>query len=134
MIIRSNDWFFYASYSYLNATYRSAITLGCAGWRSNGRRQRQYQRRTGRHNLFDACAARKVGLDYNVTSALKIGSDALIVSGQYYGGDEANLDPKLPGYTTVNLHASYQLTRDIQFYGLIDNALGSSLLHLRHIL
>ena len=66
----------------------------------------------------------KAGLDYNLTPAFKLGLDALIVSGQYYGGDAANLDPKLPGYTNVNLHASYQVTRNIQFYGLVDNLLG----------
>jgi iron complex outermembrane receptor protein len=114
---------FYASASYLNATYRSAITLAAPNGDPTADANGNISVAPG--NTISSMPAQraKVGLDYNLTSAIKIRADAVIISGQYYGGDEANLDPKLPGYTTVNLHASYQLTRSIQFYGLVDNVL-----------
>lgn len=63
----------------------------------------------------------KAGIEYAVTDAWKIGGDALWVSSQYYVGDEANLEAKLPGYAVLNLHTSYQLTKNLQIYGKVDN-------------
>jgi iron complex outermembrane receptor protein len=44
-----------------------------------------------------------------------------IVGSRYFVGDDANQNPKLPGYWFVNLHASYQLTKEVQIFGLINN-------------
>jgi iron complex outermembrane receptor protein len=46
----------------------------------------------------------------------------VVVGSSYLVGDNANQNPKLPGYWTVNLHASYQLTKEVQIFGLINNA------------
>jgi iron complex outermembrane receptor protein len=63
----------------------------------------------------------KFGMDYWITDAFKVGGDALFVSDQYFVGDDNNLAPRLPSYTVFNLHASYQVTKNIQFYGRVDN-------------
>jgi outer membrane receptor protein involved in Fe transport len=63
----------------------------------------------------------KFGMDYWITDAFKVGGDALFVSDQFFVGDDNNLAPRLPSYTVFNLHASYQVTKNIQFYGRIDN-------------
>ena len=65
----------------------------------------------------------KVGIDYSVTDALKVGGDALFVGSQYFVGDESNQAAKLPGYSVFNLHASYQINKTLQIYGRIDNIL-----------
>jgi outer membrane receptor protein involved in Fe transport len=119
----SNDWLFYVSYSYLSATYRSALTLAAPGGDPTADVNGNISVVPGDAISSIPPQRVKAGLDYNITDAFKIGSDILYVSGEYYGGDEANLDPKLPGYTTVNLHASYQLTKSLQLYGLVDNIL-----------
>jgi iron complex outermembrane receptor protein len=62
-----------------------------------------------------------VGLDYDITGKWTLGGDLMYVSGQYYGGDESNQNPQLPGYATVDLHTSYQVSEHFQVYGLIDN-------------
>lgn len=36
-------------------------------------------------------------------------------------GDEGNQTPPLAGYTVVNIHSSYDITKNIQLYGLVDN-------------
>ena len=36
-------------------------------------------------------------------------------------GDEANLNEPLAGYTVVNIHSSYDITKNIQIYGLVNN-------------
>jgi len=63
----------------------------------------------------------KAGFDYSITDAFKVGGDALFVSSQYYAGDGSNQAPKLPSYTVFNAHASYQVDKNVQVYGRIDN-------------
>lgn len=63
----------------------------------------------------------KVGFDYSVTDAFKVGGDALFVGSQYFVGDESNQAPRLPSYAVFNLRASYQIDKTVQIYGRIDN-------------
>lgn len=63
----------------------------------------------------------KFGAEYSFTPKLKAGTDILIVGSQYYIGDNSNLNPQLPLYWTANLHASYQITDNIQIFGLVNN-------------
>jgi outer membrane receptor protein involved in Fe transport len=63
----------------------------------------------------------KVGVDYAITDVWKVGGNALFVSSQYLVGDESNQYAKLPSYTVFNLHTSYQVTKNFQLYGKIDN-------------
>ncbi|VTZ51446.1 TonB-dependent receptor [Methylocella tundrae] len=63
----------------------------------------------------------KFGGEYAFTPKFKAGTDILIVGSQYYIGDNSNLNPQLPLYWTANIHASYQLTDNIQIFGLVNN-------------
>ena len=63
----------------------------------------------------------KFGAEYSFTPKFKAGTDILIVGSQYLIGDNSNLNPQLPLYWTVNIHASYQLTDNIQIFGLVNN-------------
>src|SRR5258707_4007069 len=63
----------------------------------------------------------KGGVDYWVTPELKLGTDVIWVSSQWFVGDDANQNPKLADYWVANLHGSYQLTKEWQIYGFINN-------------
>ena len=63
----------------------------------------------------------KGGVDYFVTPLLKLGTDVIWVSSQWYVGDDANQNVKLADYWVANLHGSYQLTKEWQIYGVINN-------------
>ena len=63
----------------------------------------------------------KLGIDYAITDAFKVGADTLFVSSQYFVGDESNQAQKLPSYATFNVHTSYQINKTFQIYGRIDN-------------
>src|SRR3984893_5776093 len=63
----------------------------------------------------------KFGGDIVVTPKFKLGADVLVAGAQYFVGDDANQNPKLPLYWVANLHASYQLDEHVQFFGLINN-------------
>jgi outer membrane receptor protein involved in Fe transport len=64
----------------------------------------------------------KFGADYKVTDFWTVGGNALAASGQYLVGDESNQNPQTPPYFVLNLHSSYQLTKNVQLFVEIDNA------------
>lgn len=67
----------------------------------------------------------KAGFDYFVTPQWKVGADVVGASGQYLLGDEANHLPKTEAYARVDMHTSYDVTENIQFYGFVNNVFDS---------
>ncbi len=64
----------------------------------------------------------KAGADYALTPQWRIGADVVYSSGPWMRGDEINRFGTLSPYALVNLRTSYQLTPNVQIYGLIENA------------
>lgn len=117
---RGGPWFAYANYSLVDATYQfdgdlpsphnpSADAEGnvhvTPGKRIPGIPQHRF----------------KAGLDYRLTPAWKVGADVNVVGNQYYVGDDANQNDKLPAYWVANLRSSYQLSKEIELFGLVNN-------------
>ncbi|WP_375408038.1 TonB-dependent receptor [uncultured Methylobacterium sp.] len=67
----------------------------------------------------------KVGFDYAITPLWRFGANLQAFSSSYYRGDESNLNPKLPAYYTVNLNTTYQVTPNLQVFGLVTNLLNN---------
>ncbi len=63
----------------------------------------------------------KAGADYWVTDAWRVGADIVAVSDQIFFGDEGNDNAPLPGYAKVDIRTSYNVTENIQIYGMVDN-------------
>jgi iron complex outermembrane receptor protein len=117
---RNAHWLVYANYSYTDATYQftgllaspnnpladaDGNVLVTPGDRIPGIPQHQF----------------KAGAEYAATPAWKLGADLIVVGSQYYVGDDSNLNEKLPAYWVVNLHTSYQVTKEISVFGLVTN-------------
>ena len=68
----------------------------------------------------------KLGVDYKLTDAWTVGGAGIYASGQYLFGDEANLTPQTPPYFVLNLHSSYQLTKNLQVFALLQNAFNAT--------
>jgi outer membrane receptor protein involved in Fe transport len=45
------------------------------------------------------------------------------VGSQYLIHDDSNQFAKVPAYATLNLHTSYQLTPNVELFGMINNVL-----------
>ncbi|KJC39891.1 TonB-dependent receptor [Bradyrhizobium sp. LTSP857] len=117
--LKSNVVQFHASYAFVDARFLDALQVGSNSPFADGDSNIQISPgnqipNVPRHRI-------KAGIEYAVTDAWKVGGDALWVSSQYYVGDESNQAPKLPGYAVFNLHTSYQVTKNLQFYGKVDN-------------
>jgi iron complex outermembrane receptor protein len=63
----------------------------------------------------------KLSAEYQITDAWKLGGDLLVFGSQYLIHDDSNQNPKVPPYWVVNLHSSYQVTKNVEVFGLIQN-------------
>jgi iron complex outermembrane recepter protein len=63
----------------------------------------------------------KVGVDYAVTDRWHVGADMVAASGQVIFGNENGALPQVPGYAIFGLHTSYQVAKQVQIYGLVQN-------------
>jgi iron complex outermembrane recepter protein len=68
----------------------------------------------------------KLGMQYKVTDKWTVGATGIAASGQYLFGDEANLTPKVPAYFVMNLNTSYQVTKNVQAFALVQNAFNAT--------
>jgi hypothetical protein len=58
-----------------------------------------------------------------------VGADMVAASGQVIFGNENGPFPQLHGYAIFGVHTSYQIGKQLQVYGLIQNIFRSALLH-----
>ena len=63
----------------------------------------------------------KAGVDYAVTDKWRVGADMVAASGQVLFGNENGALPQVPGYAVFGLHTSYQVAKQVQIYGLVQN-------------
>jgi iron complex outermembrane recepter protein len=119
---RQDRWNAYANYTFVDATYRSAMTLQSPNSPfadDNG----NIFVTPGDHIPGIPAHRFKAGVEYAVTDAWKIGADLNVVGSQFLIHDDTNQSPKVPAYAVLNLHTSYQLTPNVEVFGLINNAL-----------
>ena len=113
-------WNFYANYAYIDARYEFAAKFASPN--------NPFANKNG--NIFVTpgdvipgipSQLGKLGFEYHITPRLIFGGDTILVGSQYYVGDDANQNPKLPFYNVLNFHASYQITNTIQIFGIANN-------------
>lgn len=109
----------YASYTLVDARFLDALLVGSNSPFADG--DGNIQILPG--NVIPSIPRHRVklGIDYAVTDAFKVGGDALYVSSQYFASDGSNQAPQLPSYAVFNAHASYQINKTFQVYGRVDN-------------
>src|ERR1700753_1808734 len=116
------------NYTFVDATYQSAITLFSpnnpnALTDPNNDDVQFVNVRPGDHIPGIPAVRFKAGAEYAVTDKWKVGADLNVVGSQYLIHDDSNQFAKVPAYAALNLHTSYQLTPNVQLFGLINNAL-----------
>ena len=118
--VKSDKWQLNASYTFIDARFLDALTLSSPNSPfadTNG----NIQVMPGNQLPSVPRNRLKAGVEYSVTDAFKVGGDALFVDSQYFAGDDSNQFMKLPAYAVFNLHASYQVTKQIQLYARANN-------------
>lgn len=118
--LKTKRWDAYIAYSYINATYQSGFTEASGNnpaADANGNITIQPGDRLPGIPMHQV----KFGGNYKLTESWTVGATAIYASGSYLFGDEANLTPPVPGYFTMNLSTSYQVTDHIELFAWIEN-------------
>ena len=108
------------NYTLLDATYRTPFVASSPNNPSadeNGQIQVQKRDRLPgipKHQL-------KVAADWEVIKGLTLGANMIFNSGQYFRGDEANLNAPLREYAVFNLHGEYRFNPHVALFTRIDN-------------
>ncbi len=117
---KSDRWFVFGDYALLDATFRSTITLS-SPFNPFAAADGTITIHPGdrlpslpRHRF-------KLGADYKITPQWTLGGTLVVAGGQFLRGDEANLNPQLPGYAIVTLHSSYALGEHAEIFALVQN-------------
>ena len=113
-------WNVYANYTYVDATFESALTLSSPNNPYADANGNIYVV-PGDHLAGIPDYRLKAGFDYQITDPWKFGADLNVVGSQWLVGDESNQNPKVPAYWTVNLHSSYQLSKHVELFALMKN-------------
>jgi len=115
--LKSNPWNVYANYTFVDATFQTAMTLPSPNNPAVGAGNVT----PGDHIPSTPQHRFKAGIEYAVTDAWKIGIDVNAVGSQYLIHDEANQNPKVPPYAVVNLHGSYQVNKNVEVFAIVQN-------------
>jgi iron complex outermembrane recepter protein len=110
----------YLQYSYLNATFRSAFLEPSPAnpFRdANG----DIQVNVGDELPLIPKSRVKLGADVALLPHWSVGGTVSYIGPSFYRGDEANLNPQLPGYTVASLRTSYQFGKHLQVFANIQN-------------
>jgi iron complex outermembrane receptor protein len=113
-------WSAYANYTYIDAVYLSTFEEPSPNnplADANG----QIRITNGAPIAGIPKNTLKVGFDYSVTPNWKVGADMVAASGQVLVGNENGALPQVPGYAVFGVHTSYQIGKQLQIYGLIQN-------------
>ena len=118
--IKSGPWSTLVSYSFIDATYRFTGNIASPN-NPTADADGNIQITPGKNIPGIPQHQFKARVDYAMTPAWTLGGNLVAVGSQYYVGDDANQNEKLPGYVVVNLHTSYQVTKQLQVFGLVNN-------------
>ncbi|MEC5404535.1 TonB-dependent receptor [Paraburkholderia sp. MPAMCS5] len=113
-----------ASYSYIDATYRSNWTENSPS-NSSADASGNIHVKPGDHLPGIPANTVKLQLDYAATAKWKVGANLTWRGGIYAQGDENNQDVngKIAGYLLIDLDTSYQVTRQLQVFASVTNLL-----------
>jgi iron complex outermembrane receptor protein len=117
---QSSHWLIYANYAFIDATYQFTGDIASPN-NPSADADGNIHVTPGKRLPMIPRHQFKIGADYAVTPAWKVGADLAVVGSQVYVGDDANQNERLPAYWAVNLHTSYQLRKDLQVFGVVNN-------------
>ncbi|HKW94570.1 MAG TPA: TonB-dependent receptor [Methylomirabilota bacterium] len=110
-----NRLHYYLAYALVQATYETDVTLASVT-QADGVTVKRGDTIPGvpLHNI-------KLGGEVAVLPNFWVGADVVSVSGSYLRGDDGNHQPKVPGYTVLNLSLRYSPVKHVEVWGRVDN-------------
>lgn len=124
MNYRDESWSAYMNYALVDATFESAFLMPSP---NNPMADANGNIRVKPGDRLPAIPAHQVkfGADYRITEEWSVGGTLIFMSDRNYRGDEANLNPRLPGYEVATLHSTYRLTPHVELFAAVQNLFDS---------
>jgi len=118
--LRQGGLLAYLDYAYTEATFQSGFTVGS---QNNPFADANEVTQVRPGNVIPGVPTQrlKFGVQYQVTPEWTVGTTGIASSGRYLQGDAANLNAKTGAYVVLNLNTAYQVTQNIQVFGLVQN-------------
>jgi iron complex outermembrane receptor protein len=117
---RGDGWSTFLSYSYLDATYQFTGLLASPNnpvADANG----NVGVTPGRHIPVNPANAFRAGGDFSPVRDVSLGGEFIFTGSQYFDGDQANQNPKLPSRWVVNLRGSWNFASNWELFGAVNN-------------
>jgi outer membrane receptor protein involved in Fe transport len=118
--LKTARWSAFVAYSHIDATYQSGF-VEASGNNPAADANGNIAIRPGNRLPGIPADQVKLGVDYKVTDKWTVGATMIAASSAYLFGDEANLTPPLPGYVTLNVSTTYQVTEHVQLFAWAQN-------------
>lgn len=117
---QARQWSAYAQYSYIDATFRSPLTLNSPSNPFHDQNGNIHVLPGDRLPLIPMNRV-KLGADYSLLPNWSVGASLILATGSIYKGDESNQNPALPGYHVVNLRSSYRAGKRLEIFADVKN-------------
>ena len=122
MKYQGRRWSGYAEYSFIDATFCSPLTVSSPFNPHHDADGNIYVQPGDQlpgipRNRF------KAGGEYTIRGGWSVGASFVLVSTQYYHGDESNQNSPMPGYHVLTLRSSYRAGPHVEFFANLQNAL-----------
>lgn len=117
--LASGPWRAFAAYAFTDATFQTPLTLASPD-NPSADAAGLIHVRPGDRMPGVARQRLKLGITYQAPR-WRLGVDAVAASGRPLSGDEANLEPEVPGYVVANLSGALQLTSALELFGTVEN-------------
>ncbi|HTT04537.1 MAG TPA: TonB-dependent receptor [Steroidobacteraceae bacterium] len=112
-------WSAHLDYSFVDATFQSALTLPSP---SNPYQDQNGDIQVRRGDRLPGVPEHRLKLGAQFAPArFALGADVELLSGAYFFGDESNQNRQLPGYATVDLFGSFKASARLSLFVTIDN-------------
>ena len=131
--LKTDRWLAYIAYTHTDATFQSGF-IEASGNNPAADADGNVAVRSGNRLPGIPANQLKLGVYYKATDKWTVGATAIAASSMFLFGDEANLTPQLPGYFTMNVSTTYQLTDNVQLFALGAEHHQRALLYVRHVL
>jgi iron complex outermembrane receptor protein len=118
--LRWDRWNVYTNFTWVEATFLNSLTLS-SPFNPFADADGNVFVRPGNYIPGIPSYRFKAGGEYRVTDAWTVGGDINAVGSQWLIGDPSNLNPQVPAYWLVNVHSTYQVTKNIEVFGLVRN-------------
>jgi iron complex outermembrane recepter protein len=116
----ADNWSSYVSYSFLDATYQFTGIIASPN-NPNADANGDVAVAPGRHLPTNPAHSFRTGGELKLTPEIRLGGEFVFTGSEYFDGDEANQNQKLPARWVANVRGSWRFASGLELFGVVNN-------------